>query len=206
MLNSRGKPLLKTRPTAYGNFIGMDRVLSFRYHLSANTTISLNGIFWISYKKTYNFKPTIEPWLLAECLVLPDCEAVGCSARCRRGTNGLWGDCAVVSALTARLAAAQPRNNIAAERLSLLLRLPVPSVPANSEPPLRHFFPRDLFRKRSPRNQISRADPRHRRAVEPVLNGLRSALRSGAADSPNRATLLGQALRHRADRIRFQIL
>ena len=70
----------------------------------------------MTYKNTYNPNATIGPWLLAEYLALPGCEAAGCFARCRRGTNGLKGDCAVVLGPPAHLAAAQLRNNIAAER------------------------------------------------------------------------------------------
>ena len=64
----------------------------------------------------YDVNPTIGLWLLAEYPVLPGCEAFGCFARCRRGTNGLKGDCGVGSALPARLAAAHLRSNNEAER------------------------------------------------------------------------------------------
>jgi hypothetical protein len=57
--------------------------------------------FWLSLRRENS---TIGPWLLEEYLVLPGCGEFGCFARCRRGTNGLKGDCAVVSALSARLA------------------------------------------------------------------------------------------------------
>src|SRR5258708_10092901 len=101
-------------------------------HSIADSFICLNRIFWITYKNSYDVNPTIGLWLLAEYPVLPGCEAFGCFARGRRGTNGLKRDCAVGSALPTRLAADHLRNNNEAEQVILLHLCRHPSPPATT--------------------------------------------------------------------------